>query len=69
MTLDPMDASLSSVCDECDRDFGFYGLLEKHRIDVHDLEDELFCRMCQTAFKRKMNLVLHWRSTAHRSIK
>jgi hypothetical protein len=67
--MDPMDENLSSLCEDCDKEFAFYGLLEKHRCDVHQEDEVLQCGICGTSFKRKMNLVLHWRSTAHRDVR
>ena len=64
--MDPLDENLASVCDICNRDFHFFGLLEKHKFDVHGDEDPLYCDLCTTKFRRKMNMIIHWRSTTHR---
>eukprot|EP00095_Tigriopus_kingsejongensis_P005584 snap_masked-scaffold12_size759060-processed-gene-5.11 protein:Tk05584 transcript:snap_masked-scaffold12_size759060-processed-gene-5.11-mRNA-1 annotation:"zinc finger protein 2 homolog" len=67
--MDPMDPKQASRCQECHRDFHFYGLFERHLVDIHGEDEVLHCATCNTSFKRKMNLVLHWRSTAHRETK
>ena len=72
LLVDPMDETLPTHCAEegCGRvEFAFYGLLERHRVDWHGQDEVMVCGRCATGFKRKMNLVLHWRSTAHRFIK
>ncbi len=69
LLVDPMDETLPSRCGECALEYPFYGLLERHRVDVHGADEVLVCGRCATGFKRKTNLVLHWRSTAHRLIK
>ncbi len=73
LMVDPMDETLPCQCDDdgCGgaKEFPFYGLLERHRVDLHGEDEVMVCGRCATGFKRKMHLVLHWRSTAHRLIK
>ncbi|TRY73454.1 hypothetical protein TCAL_07902 [Tigriopus californicus] len=54
--LDPMDPQAPSWCEDCGRDFHFYGLLERHLVDIHGEDEMLHCPTCSTSFKRKMNL-------------
>jgi hypothetical protein len=75
--VDPL-ASGSFPCPDCDANrpevvlsFPMMGLLEKHRVEVHNDEETLKCVYpgCASTFRRRMTAIMHARSTAHRKLK
>ena len=50
-------------CEFCDLELGTIGIYETHLNKVHEKPPMEYCDECATAFKRRMGLILHFRST------
>jgi len=50
-------------CEPCGLDFPFVGVYEAHLTKVHNEKPMDHCDECNTSFKRRMGLILHFRQT------
>ena len=60
----PRGLGTNSVkCEECELEFDSVGVYEVHLTKVHSVKPMDTCDACNTSFKRRMGLILHFRQT------